>query len=108
MVEAAGNAPGVFAASLSAAGLELIRLAKSARIAGSRGLLPACRPRVDAAWKLDASMCGSLGFLLCPLNEGAAMRTRMDRLRVVKYVLSLEDQPGGADLFEAPRVAASA
>lgn len=108
MAEAAGNAPGVFAASLPAAGLELIRLAKSARIAGSRGLLPACRPRVDAAWKLDASMCGSLGFLLCPLNEGAAMRTRMDRLRVVKYVLSLEDQPGGADLFEAPRVAASA
>lgn len=35
------------------------------------------------------------------------MRTRMDRLRVVKYVLSLEDQPGGPDLTESPRVAAS-
>lgn len=31
------------------------------------------------------------------------MRTRMDRLRVVKYVLSLEDQPGGPDPTESQR-----
>ncbi|MFM7165932.1 MAG: acyltransferase family protein [Planctomycetaceae bacterium] len=36
------------------------------------------------------------------------MRTRMDRLRVVKYVLSLEDHPGGPDLTEAPRLSLAA
>jgi len=32
----------------------------------------------------------------------------MDRLRVVKYVLSLEDHPGGADLTETPRLSLAA
>ena len=36
------------------------------------------------------------------------MRTRMDRLRVVKYVLSLEDQPGGPDVTESVRLSAAA